>query len=327
MPSNRTALGYGRVSWAYHELFEGVRPSIPGLMPAEFLPVAALDESHEFDPVVLLPGTVVGRAGIAAIGSLPTTVNQYRPLVPACPVAYTLTYGTNDLATARFGGTLDIDSTDATTVVAATGVSSTTLGPIKPIGIVPQPVYSPLLPKRYNNYDRNMAVSPFLVQHQAILIPAITTAERLIEPGDKVTCDFTGSPTYNPGSLAASTPGRLQRMSAAATTAITAASEAEIEEAAALSEWVVGRCIDKFPIASQASASAGQTYRAALAAGNVDTASVSKLWGFSSMRLVQTVPGLGLPGSGTEGVPGSLTFATADAGGIFWGLVIVVQVA
>jgi hypothetical protein len=320
MPSNRTARDKGRTSWAYHELYEGDRPSIPGLMPATFLPVVGIDKAHDDDPVVLLPGTVVGRTGTGAIGSLPTSTNQYRPLVPACPVAYDVTYSAYDDDAQDWGGTIDIDGTGGVVAAGDTAASTTQLGPILPIGIVPQPVYSPLLPTRFNNYDRNMAVSPVLVQNQAILIPAITTAEKLIEPGDAVVVDDSANPDYDPiGDPTGSTPGRLMRF-AGTTTGDVATLKAKME-------YRVGRCIDKFPIAQQSSTSAGQTYRAALGASNVNTASVSALWGFSSMRLVQTVPGLGLPGSGTEGVPGSLTFATADASGYFWGLVIVVQIA
>ena len=198
----------------------------------------------------------------------------------------------------------------------------------KPIGLVPQPVYSSLLPTRFANYDRNMETTQILVQNQAVMIPAVTTAEQAIDIGDKVCLDFTASPNYDPTNSAGFIPGRIQSVEDAAAIAVAGNSEANIEDGIqAISDFTVGRCIDKFPIATQTSTSAGQTYRAALTAGNVDTSSVSKLWDFHSMRLVQTVPGLGLPGSGTEGVPGSLTFARADANGVWYGLVIVIQVA
>ena len=317
MPTNRLARDKGRQSWGYHELFEGTRPSIPGMQPGVFLPVAVVDKAHDDDPVVILPGTFVGRAP-TVISGVPSSFIANRPLIPACPTAYTVQYTAFDEASAEFGGTIDLDGADLDAIASA-GTSAQTLPITKPIGLVPQPVYSDLLGTRFNNYSRNMDTTQILVQNQAVLIPAITTAELLIEIGDVCVLDHTGSPNYDPTNAEGFIPGRIARLPGVTTGTADALKAAQ--------EFVVGRCIDRFAIATQSSTSAGQTFRAALATSNVDTSSVSSLWDFSSLRLVQTVPGLGLPGSGTEGVPGTLTFSRADASGIWWGLIIVVQVA
>lgn len=325
MPTNRIARDKGRQSWGYHELFEGTRPSLPGMQPAVFLPVAAVDKAHDDDPVVLLPGTFVGRIP-STVSGIPNDFLTNRPIVPACPNAYTVEYTAYDTSTTEFGGTVDIDG-NALTDIASAGTSTQTIPAVKPIGLVPQPVYSNLLASRFNNYSRNMETTQILVQNQAVLIPAVTAAEQLIDIGDKVCLDYTGSPNYDPTNVAGFIPGRIQKLEAAVE-AFTGTAEGDYEDRIHFAQdYCVGRCIDKFAIATQSSTSAGQTYRAALAAGNVDTSSVSKLWDFHAMRLVQTVPGLGLPGSGTEGVPGYLSFARANASGIWYGLVIVVQVA
>ena len=326
MPSNRLARDKGRQSWGYHELLEGTRPSLPGMQPGVFLPVAVVDKAHDDDPVVILPGTFVGRAP-TVISGVPATFIANRPLIPACPTAYTVEYTAFDTTAAEFGGTVDLDGADLDAIATA-GTSTQTLPITKPIGLVPQPVYSDVLSTRFNNYSRNMETTQILVQNQAVLIPAVTAREIAIDIGDKVCLDFTASPNYDPTNADGFIPGRIMDVEAATVIAVAGTSEAQIEAGiAAINEFTVGRCIDKFAIATQSSTSAGQTYRAALAAGNVDTSTVSTLWDFHAMRLVQTVPGLGLPGSGTEGVPGSLTFSSADANGVFWGLVIVVQVA
>jgi hypothetical protein len=239
-----------------------------------------------------------------------------------------VTYSAYDETTAETGGTIDIDG-DGTTY-ASTGASTATIGPILPIGVVPQPLYASYLSSRYTNYSRNTETVQFLVQNQAILIPAISAREQAIEIGDVVCLDDTASPTHNPLLTTGGIPGRLMPLSDTTTAdvaALKAKSEYIVGRCIDRSEYIVGRCIDRFPIAKQSSTSQNQTYRAALLADNVDVDEVSKSWGFHSMRLVQTVPGLGLPGSGTLGVPGYLTFSTADASGYFWGLVIVVQAA
>jgi len=328
--AHRIAREKAKTSWAYHELYEGTRPSIPALQPAAFLPVAAIDKSHDDDPVVLLPGTFVGRGLGAAEGNW--AIDYDRPLVPACPNAYTLTYSALDIDQ-EWGSSPDIDGDGTISgVVTTAGASTQTVAANKPIGLVPQPVFAPYLGDRYTNYNRNMEVTQVLVQNQAILIPAITAKEMTIAPGDKVCLDFGLLPTLNWADKgSAASPGRLARvedevedlmMTGIATDTVSI--ERAIHKVA---EYTVGRCIDKFPIGKQTSTSAGQTITAAVTAGNVDVAELNQNWGYWSTRLVQTVPGLALPGSGTLGVPGYLTFSEADASGYWWGLVIVVQVA
>ena len=328
--AHRTARDKARQSWAYHELYEGSRPSIPALQPAKFLPVAAIDKAHDDDPIIMLPGTFVGRGLGAAEGNW--AIDYTRPLVPACPTAYTLEYTALDFGQ-EWGATPDIDGDGTISgVVSSAATSTQTVAANKPIGLCPQPVYASYLGERYTNYNRNLEVTQVLVQNQAILIPAITAKEITIEPGDKVCLDFALIPNLDWSDMgSAGAPGRLARVEAETEDLLmtgVATDTTSIEVAIhKVQEYTVGRCIDKFPIAKQTATSAGQTLTAAVAASNVDIAEISKTWGYWSTRLVQTVPGLTLPGSGTLGVPGYLTFAEADAPGYWWGLVIVVQVA
>ena len=186
--SIRIARGYEKIHHPYQELYEGVRPSIQGLRAAKFLPVAMLDKLHDDDPIVLLPGTFVGRMNSATM-SASTTLGDLeetaRALVPAFAAQYQIKYTDKDTDF----GTYSIDGADADTAVTASEVSADTstaqVTKVKPLGIITAPVYSEVLAAKYTNYKRDLMPS-VLMGNYTVVIPAITNGEKSIEPGDLV---------------------------------------------------------------------------------------------------------------------------------------------
>lgn len=323
MTDLRIPRGYGVFHVPYNETQEGRRPTFQNVHAAKFLPIAKVDE-HKHDPIVLLPGTFVGRLAADATG-IPDAYRSSRPLVPACPRSYTVTYTDTDVdADGHWGGgTPDLDSTDGTDKVSATGASSDSVPATKPLGVVYRPIYASFLADRFNNYERNYFTTSWLAWGQNFEVPAMTSNERAIEIGDLVCLDVTATPSWNPkGAPQTTTVGRLQRLEAAMAAWVTGATEAEIEGAIDLLEYVVGRCVGKHKIVSQSSTSAGQTLVAALSADNVDESTLNSALDYDKLKKVQTVPGLDLAGSGTKGIPGYFRYATADANGDFWALEI-----
>jgi len=309
----RVPRGYSRTDWPWQPRFEhdGTTPSY-AVRPAKFLPVAAEDQVHD-DPIVLIPGTFVGRLDLDQHSALDASFLTGGPLVPACPVAYTVTYSALDLATSAYGGTPDIDE-DEDTVVAATGASTATVAATRPLWVTLKPHYAGWLEDRHTNYVRQLfetGKSKLLIAR----IPAITANEKLIRVGDKVMLDNTTSPTWDPYAATPSTVGRLKRFDGAAV---------------ALTEYVVGKCVNKTRLARQSSASEGQTLRAAIGTSAPRTLTninqtAEYLWPageqFEMDSKIETAKGLGLgPSSETLGRPPELLYARADASGDFWAL-------
>ncbi len=308
MPDVRIPRGYGRYQTPYNEIFEGQRPSLSelgNLLPAPWLPVAVVDTVHD-DPIVMQAGTWVGRinttdhnAAYTAVGASART----NFLVPAYQGTgeYSLTYGAQDLDNS--GGTYAVPDIDAyPTAVASAGVSTTTIGPVKPMGVLYQDAYGSYLGIRYKNYSRQHMVG-FLAYGQVIMVPAMTAAEAAIEPGDTVVVQRTtdASPTWRP-QHADNYVGHLA--------AYTSATD-DIE-------YAVGQCLEKVILADGGGAS--QRLSASIAASTA-----TNIHNFGDLGRVQTVPGLGLQGSGTSGVPGYLLPAVAQ-GGVFYSLLISVGV-
>jgi len=311
----RTARGYDAVHHPYQELYQGTRPSLQGLKAAKFLPVALVDKLHDDDPIVLLPGTFVGLLNTGANrgingGAADTTFGDVeeaaRRLVPAHQVAYTITYTAFD---SDFG-TPDIDAAGAD--VSAAGTSTKTVGPIKPIGVVAAPVYSSALPDKFTNYSRDLTPS-VLCGNYNVVIPAITANEKTIEPGDRVVIDDTASADHDPTQIGAATTNVAGRVRAWDSTANTGAGAADLQ-----GEYVVGRCVHKWVIAV---GTASTKLSADLTAGTTLT-SVDTTHGYGTLKRVQTVPGLGLSGSETQGVPAMFKHAYSDAGGYYYALEI-----
>jgi hypothetical protein len=305
----RTGRGYGKIHHPYQELYEGVRPSIQGLRAANFLPVAMLDKLHDDDPIVLLPGTFVGRLNTAA--SAVSTASTYtdaeeaaRAVVPACWGDYTVTYGTHDTDFVT-----DAIDSDPTASGATAGASTATVSDVKPIGVLTAPVYSNLLKTKYTNYSRDLMPS-VLMGNYSIVIPAVTVNERAIEPGDIVRVDGNGGtaatwiPTAN--SPLANSPGRLVAWDGNTGSA----------------GYVVGRCVDKYRVGTIGS-TLNATVKSKIGTETVSNQNADQQ--FNTLKRVQTVPGLGLSGSGTQGIPAMFEHATTDGNGDFFALVIKVD--
>jgi len=305
----RTGRGYGKIHHPYQELYEGVRPSIQGLRAANFLPIAMLDKLHDDDPIVLLPGTFVGRLNTAA--SAVSTASTYtnaeeaaRAVVPACWGDYTVTYGTHDTDFVT-----DAIDSDPAASGATAGASTATVSDVKPIGVLTAPVYSNLLKTKYTNYSRDLMPS-VLMGNYSIVIPAVTVNERAIEPGDIVRVDGNGGtaatwiPTAN--SPLANSPGRLVAWDGNTGSA----------------GYVVGRCVDKYRVGTIAGTT-NDTVASLIGAATVTNQNTDQQ--FNTLKKVQTVPGLGLSGSGTQGIPAMFEHATIDGSGDFFALVIKVD--
>jgi len=288
MSSYRIPRGYGIDTVQYQEISEGVRPQ-GSAVPQEAwtgLPPVRIDEVHH-DPVVIMPGTFVGLAtGGSASGKL----------FPA----HTQTGGTNL--------TLHFTSDDATWGLRTTDLTATsatlTAGPVKPLGVVYNKIYSFKLQDTFLNYKRNDNVG--ILTDWLIQIPAITDKERAILVGDLVMISSSGTEYGRPGELASvnSTMGRLERW----------------DGLAASMEYVIGRCYGKIAFAD-GTASAG----AKLVDDLTYTLTAAGRSEFKGLERVQTVPGLGNSGSGTKGVPAWLTEARSDGSGTYHALTILVR--
>ena len=308
--SIRIGRGYEKIHHPYQELYEGVRPSIQGLRAAKFLPVAMLDKLHDDDPIVLLPGTFVGRMNSDSMVASTVLGNQEetaRALVPACTNKYKIQYSAFD---SDFG-VYDIDGAEVNSVVGAAGTSTGMVQKIKPLGVITAPVYSDVLKDKYTNYKRDLMPS-VLMGNYTVVIPAITNDEKSIEPGDLVrvagstTQTDTGATHYavsKSTNTGANVPGRL-----------TTYDPSTVAEQA-LADYVVGRCIDKYVVARGTAVTRLGSDSATLTNLNTDHQ-------YNTLKKVQTVPGLGLSGSGTQGVPAMFEHAVSDTSGDYFALVI-----
>lgn len=286
MASFRIPRGYSVNVPQYRELMEGVRPE-SSATPMEAwtgLPPVQIEELHH-DPVVIMPGTFVGIAtGGTAAGKL----------FPA--------HGITGNMTGRFSST---DDTWGLRTSDATWAAGTiTAGPVLPLGVVYNPVYSFNLQEAFVNYKRNESVG--VLTDYLIQIPAITSAERDIKIGEMVMINNTANEYGRAASLASinNLMGRLKAWDNSATTL----------------KFVVGRCLGKVEFAD-GSASAGTKLNAD-STWSLTTAGKAE---FKGLDKVQTVPGLGLAGSGTKGVPAWLQEATADGDGKYYALNILVR--
>ena len=271
-------------------------------------------------------------------------------LVPACSAAYHITYTATDYDTTFFTpGVLDFDHladttatvTQAKTTALVVGESGTYTGSfgIKPIGIVYNDIYASWLSTTYLNYERQPNIG-LLMKNQVIQVPCVTSEELLIQPGDvvyvagqNVTTEVNRvwDPTYASVTAADMTVGHLvshRRFVAAGPAGGYGLAANGVDFHGwnpsimfGMTEHKVGRCIRKIKIASGATSQAQNT--ALSAAIPTARTSVNVEWQHASR--VQTVPGLGLQGSGTMGIPGHLLSARSDVDGNWWALEIAVD--
>jgi hypothetical protein len=261
------------------------------------LPPVRIDElSH--DPIVLDAGTVVGIAsGGLADGKLFPAWNS------ASGVATDIASGKNAMITMKH------HSDGATWGLSASDVEWEghvwTDGPVKPLGMIYQPIYSFKLQATHPNYKRVDNVG--LVTDYLIQIPARSAAERALAPGDIVMVVNGATFEYGTGLTAgADVLGTLEKWPGAA----------------GMLDFVIGRVYKNLLFAADTGASVNETVDNDLANVALTDAGSAE---FKGLERVQTVPGLGLAGSGTKGVPSWLLKAQADSSGNFHALTILVR--
>ena len=300
----RIPRGYARNRVNYQELCEGVRP-VDSAMPRTAytgLPHVRIDEVHH-DPIVLDPGTVVGFVSWTGAGS-----TIHGTIVPCVlPTATGIAESTIKL---MING-----STEASTNWAMPAGTSgdITVGVVKPIGVIFQPIYSFVLNSLYTNYKRNVNIG--IVTDYVIMVPATNAEEAAIRAGDLV---GVGSGTYYGAGwdnmYTYKQAGRYARYNSTWDYA---------------SDRVIGRCLKKIRIATTSSSTAGTKLNDDLDNITLTTEGAAE---FQDLDKVQTVPGLGISGSGTKGVPAWLLDARLDDGSnhssaakSYWALVILVR--
>ncbi len=290
MASFRIPRGYSVNVPQYRELMEGVRPE-SNATPMEAwtgLPPVQVEELHH-DPVVIMPGTFVGIAtGGWASGKI----------FPAHGIA------TGSNMALRFSSTDDtwgLRTSDLSGTNSLAGIW-VTAGPVLPLGVVYNPVYSFNLQQQFLNYKRNENLG--ILTDYLIQIPAVTTNEKNIQVGQMVQVDTSANEYGRRSSITAldKTMGRLMAW----------------DNTTAGLPFVVGRCFGKVNFASG-------TASTKLSVDTNFSLTVAGKAEFKGLDKVQTVPGLGLAGSGTKGVPAWLQDATADSNGNYWALNILVR--
>jgi hypothetical protein len=282
--------------------------TLPEARPSWALPILYEDDAVQA-PIVMYPGTIVGmlnaRDHSAGVGG--PFLNQSRTvLVPAHAHAsgYNLVYSAYDLATSKYGGTYDLDETLGETIVAATGASAAAIASTRPLGVVSEPIYGQQYYRRHHNLQQQHQVE-VLSQGQMLRIPAITSEEMAIQPGDIVMVSASAGDHDPLGAPTASYPGRWAAWD---------------ESTVGHIPYIMGRCVGRHRIVSQSAANAGNLLLTDISNGNVNTGSLDQVEGYDDFAKNQTVPGLTLQGSGTLGIPTSLTFARSDASGDFYAL-------
>lgn len=276
--------------------------------PAKFLPVIEEDETKQL-PIVMYPGTIV-----SVLNEDQTDLADFRAekpniIVPAHGHAsgYTIVYGSNDIEHARYGSVYDVDG-DGTTLVTSTGASSRSVLTTYPLGVVVEPIYSSALSEQRRNFNPQPKIH-ILSGGRVVRIPAITAEEKLIKINDLVIVSNTAGshdPVSNPTT---SYPGRWKRF--------------DPTGAVAQIPLIVGRCVGKHRIAT-GTATAVKLNTDLL--NGVALTNLNTDEDYDMYKRIQTVPGLRLGGSGTQGVPPELTFARSDANGDYWALDIALSV-
>lgn len=274
---------------------------------AKFLPRIKEDEVKQA-PVVMYPGTIVGTLNEGHTNGALASYFGEKPnvLLPASAVGYKLVYTALDLNHSRYGSVYQIDTFN--TLIAGAGTSTAATGTVLPLGVVQEPVFC----EAWQLQRRNLRIQSklnILSRGRQLRIPAITAEEKLIKPGDLVQVSDTAGNLDWIGAPAATYPGRWKAFDPTDTDC-------------ANIPFIVGRCVDKHRIAT---GTADTEMAADLSAGTTLT-NVNTDQQYDTMGRVQTVPGLGLQGSGTQGVMAADTFARSDSNGDYWVLDIAIGV-
>lgn len=275
---------------------------------AKFLPRISEDQVRQL-PLVMYPGTLVGVLNTRDHTDL-TAFTAEKPgiLVPAHASAagYEVVYTALDADHSRYGSVYDVDGTGASFVSGA-GTSTATVAQTIPLGVVQEPVWCEATQLQFRNMRHQHKIN-VLSRGRQLRIPCMTAEEKLIFPGDLVQVSDTAG-DHNPTSPITSYPGRWKKFDPTGTDV-------------SMLPFVVGRCVDRRKIAS---GSATTMLSADLAAGTTLT-SVNADQDYDTLARVQTVPGLGLQGSGTQGLLASQTFAVSDGSGDYWEIDVAIGV-
>jgi len=271
-------------------------------LAAKFLPRIAEDASKQL-PVTLYPGTIVGVLNTRdhTQGSAATfTAEKPGILVPASGVGYKISYSALDYNHARYGTIWDLDTGIA--LASAKGLTTATLGAVIPLGLVQEPVFCEATQQNFKNFRFQSKIN-VLTRGRQFRVPCITDEEKLIFPGDLVMVSDTAG-NHVPLTPRVSYPGRWKKFDPTNTL---------VDKV----PYIVGQCVDRRRIASNALASEGDEIATGLGAGDTLT-NLNTDQQYDTLGRIQTPPGLSLQGGGTQGVLASQTFARADASGDFW---------
>lgn len=288
----RTPRGYARNRPYFREVCEGNRPNIQAAakLPYTGLPHVRVDEVAH-DPIVIDPGTIIGVPTGGYVGS--------GTFVPA--------YISTGALALKIAGSAEA----STWTLPTTSSGDITMGNVKPLGVVFAPVYSAILETAFSNYKRQHSVS--FLTHYVIQIPATNSEEVLIEAGDLVMLG-TGrhygigwSSPYSTHLMA----GRYAKYSSTADFA---------------AERIVGRCLKKLHLGTGGSSTTTGDLLADTTPLADFTAGTQLLAEFAGLDKVETVPGLGLSGAATKGVPAFLLGARADSNKNYWALTLLIRV-
>ena len=297
----RIPRGFERNRPYYQEISKGERfaaTAVPMTAYTGLSPVR-IDE-HNHDPIVLDPGTIVGLAtGSPAAGTLMPAHWQT---------------GNNNVANYYEQG-----HSDGATWGLATTSGSVSVGHVKPIGVVYQPIYSFQLQAQFTNYKRNENVG--VLTDYIIQVPCLTAKEHLIDNGDsvRVVRGDVYNGIQNIGMSANSTiAGRYERVEYASWESGSAQETSEIPAR----DMIVGRCIKKTAFGTSSSAVIGTALVDALSTFTISTAGAAE---FKALAKVTTVPGLNLAGDITKGVPGWLLGARQNSAGTYSMLTILIR--
>lgn len=260
-------------------------------LPFTGLPHVRVDDTAH-DPIVLDPGTLIGLATGSRVGS-----GTFYPAMMNTGIG-------TDHQSLKIAGSAEA----STWGLPTTSSGVITCGIIKPLGVVFAPAYSAILETAFTNYKRQHSVA-FLTDY-VIQVPATNSEEVAIFEGDVVMLG-TGQ-HYGIG------------WSSPYSTHLQAGRYARYDSTAYLApERVVGRCLKRILLGTNSAATTGDLLSDSL--NSTFVLSQQAKDEFQRLDMVETVPGLGLSGSGTKGVPAFLLGARCDASKNFWALTILIR--
>jgi len=291
----RIPRGYARNRPYFREVCEGARPNSQAVarLPYTGLPHVRVDDLTQ-DPFVFDPGTLVGIITGNNIGSGTFAPAMCSTGSAALPSGFLRIYGSTEAATA-WG-------------LPSSSSGQLNIGVIKPLGVIFAPTYHPILSTAFTNYKRQHSIA-FLTEY-VIQVPATNDEEVRIEAGDLVQ---VGSGNHY--GIGCTSPFDTQKQAGR----YAPYNSADVYAA----ERIVGRCLKKTYLGwGNSSVATGDLLADSL---SNFTASADVLAEWSGLDQVEPVPGLGLSGATTKGVPAFLLGARADSAKRFYALTLLIR--